>query len=141
MQDNNNHLFLNHKCASHLGYVLQYVDSHNGEAEVALFHVSCILLEPEWCGRSSREMSRKLCCLFRYSSEVAHHHFCPYSTGQSKSHRPKARSPVEGTAKFLREGSRVWGEARNPLPQLHNLNTLPLGKWWWGYNVNAYPCK
>ena len=44
MQDNNNHLFLNHKCASHLGYVLQYVDSHNGEAEVALFHVSCILL-------------------------------------------------------------------------------------------------
>lgn len=45
MQDNNNHLFINHKFASHLGYVLQCVDSHNGEAEVTLFHVSFILLE------------------------------------------------------------------------------------------------
>lgn len=69
-------------------------------------------LEPEWCGRSIREVGRKVCCLFRYSF-----HFFPHFTGQSKPRGPKANFLVEKPAELLREGcgdGEVWGMGNPP---------------------------
>lgn len=86
-----------------------------GDSVPSAFHS----LEPEWCGRSIRGVSRKVCCLFRCSR-----HFCPYFTGQSKPHGPKANFLVEKPAELLGEGCRdgeVWSMGHIPLPQLSNL--------------------